>query len=215
VWVVTQSAFEAMCSPKNDKDVVFEIALFKDGTGMYRDEYLQGVVSKQLGERVQAKLQKVFGSDCYVKAHFYGGMPTIEDLMESYEGKVSVKDCLKNITVEEYYKLDENPYLSLWIVVNKERLDNNEAQTKAEYGCLSELFDNEPMQEGGCGCYFVDERMLNECKNYFYKMNKGDTGEFNRIVEGGTEFGFGFDYGNIRESFEDYNEIRKEVRINE
>lgn len=214
VWAVTQSAFEAMCSPKNDMDVVFEIALFKDGTGMYQDEYMQGIVSKQLSERVQAKLQKIFGNDCYVKANFYGGLPTIEDLIELHEGKVSVQECLKNITVEEYYKIDEIPRLGLWIIVNKETLSNNEEQIRAEYECLSTLFDNEPMQNAGCSCHFLNKDMLDECKSYFQKNDRG-AGGFNSIVEEEAEFGFGYNDGTINKSFEDYNEIRKKAGINE
>jgi len=215
VWVVTQSAFEAMCSPKNDKDVVFEIALFKDGTGMYRDEYMQGIVSKQLSERVQAKLQKVFGNDCYVKANFYGGLPTVEDLMELHGGKASVKDCLKNLTVEEYYKLDEAPYLALWIMVDKEKLDDSEEKIRAEYECLSTLFDNEPMQNAGCGCYFMDEDILEQSKNYLQKKDSATEKFRNIMEEEASEFGFGYNDGAINKNFEDYNEIRKEVGINE
>jgi len=216
VWVVAQSAFGAMCSPKNDMDVVFEVELYKDGSEMYRDEYVQGIVSKKMSERLYDKLKPFFGDDCYVKAHLYGLPPSIEKLMENYKGEEPPSlEYFKNLTVEEYYKLDEDPRLGLWIIVNKETLSNNKAQIKAEYECLSSLVDNEPMQNAGCSCHFLDKDRLDECKNYFYKMNKGDTGGFDSIVEEEAQFGFGYNDGIINKSFEDYNEIRKETGINE
>ena len=191
VWTVTQSAFSAMCSPKKDMDIVFEVELYKDGSGMYKDEYVQGVVSKKMSERLYDKLKLVFGDDCFVKTHFYGFPPPIEKLMERYEGEKPSLEYFKNLTVEEYYELNEDPYLSLWIMVNKEKLDDSEEQIKAEYECLSLLFNNEPMQNAGCGCYFMDKDMLDECKSYFQKED-GGAGGFNNVVKEEVEFGFGY-----------------------
>ena len=213
-WTRDRTSFYVTCSPKSDMDVVFEAEVYKDGSGVHRDEYLQGVVSKQLSERIQDKLQGVFGNDCYVKAHFYGGLPTIDKLMETYEGEEVSDDYFKKITVEEYYQLDETPYLALWIFVNKENLDGSEEQIEREFECLSKLFVNEPMKEAGVLCYFVDENMLNECQEYL-KKDSTTRGDFKYMVEDVIKFGFGFDYGDIRESFEEYNEIRKEVETNE
>ena len=213
-WPRAQTIFYVTCSPKSDMDIVFEAEVYKDGSGVRKDEYLQGVVSKQLSERIQAKLQGVFGDDCYVKAHFYADPPTIDELMETYEGEAPSYDYFKKLTVEEYYQLIEKPYLAIWIFVNKENLDGSEEQIEEEYECLSKLFDNEPMKEAGVSCYFVDENTLNECQEYLKKDNK-TRGDFEYMVEDVIEFGFGFDYGDIRESFEEYNEIRKEVKTNE
>lgn len=213
-WPRDQTSFYVTCSPKNDMDVVFEAEVYKDGSGVYRDEYLQGIVTKQLSERIQVKLKEVFGNDCYVKAHFYGGLPTIDKLMETYEGEEVSNDYFKKITVEEYYQLDETPYLALWIFVNKENLYDGEEQIREEFECLSKLFVNEPMKEAGVLCYFVDENMLNECQEYL-KKDSTTRGDFKYMVEDVIEFGFGFDYGDIRESFEEYNEVRKEVKTNE
>lgn len=213
-WPRDQTIFYVTCSPKRDMDVVFEAQIYKDGSGIFDDEYLQGVVSKQLSERIQAKLQGVFGDDCYVKAHFYGDPPTIDELMETYEGEAPSYDYFKKLTVEEYYQLVEDPYLAIWIFVNKEHLDDGEEQIREEFECLSQLFVNEPMKEAGASCYFVDENMLNECQEYLKKDSKA-RGDFKYMVEDVIEFGFGFDYGDIRESFEEYNEVRKEVKTNE
>ena len=213
-WTRDRTSFYVTCSPKSDMDVVFEAEVYKDGSGIHRDEYLQGVVSKQLSERIQAKLQGVFGNDCYVKAQFYGGLPTIDKLMETYEGEEVSDDYFKKITVEEYYQLDETPYLALWIFVNKKNLDGSEEQIEKEFECLSKLFVNEPMKEAGVSCYFVDENTLKECQEYLKKDNT-TRGDFEYIVEDVIRFGFGFNDGAINKAFEEYNEIRKEVKTNE
>lgn len=213
-WPRDRTIFYVICSPKRDKDVVFEAQIYKDGSGIFDDEYLQGVVSKQLSERIQAKLQGVFGNDCYVKAHFYGGLPTIDELMETYEGEAPSYDYFKNLTVEEYYQLDEDPYLGFKIIVNRENLNYSEEEAREEFKCLSELFDNEPMKEAGFSGYFVDEATLNECKEYFQKNNKA-RGDFKDMIEDAVEFGFGISNENINITFEEYNEARKEVGTNE
>ena len=213
-WPRDRTIFYVTCSPKSDMDVVFEAQVYKDGSGIFDDEYLQGMVAKQLSERIQAKLQGVYGNDCYVKAHFYADPPTIDELMETYEGEAPSYDYFKRLTVEEYYQLIEDPYLGFKIIINRENLNYSEEGSREEFKCLSELFDNEPMKEAGFSGYFVDEDTLNECKEYFQKNNKA-RGDFKYMVEDAVEFGFGISNEDINIAFEEYNEIRKEVGTNE
>jgi len=212
-WWSSPGMYTATCSPKSDMEVVFETRGFMDERGVYKDEYLQGVVTKHLSEKILVKLKPVFGEECYVKAHFYGKVPTLDELKETYKGEMPFFDYFKNLTVEEYYELDKDPYLSIWIFVNIEKLNNSEEQVKKEFECLSGLFNNEPMKEAGGSCYFVDGNTLNECKEYL-KKDSTTRGDFDDIVNDIPEFGFGFDVGSIKQSFEEYNKARKEVENN-
>ncbi len=213
-WSRSQTIFYVTCSPKNDMEVVFEAEVYKDGRGLRKDEYLQGVVSKQVSEKIQMKLKEVFGDNYYIKTHFYGDPPTIDEFIENYEGEAPSLDYLKNITVEEYYKMDQEPLLAVWIIINKEKLDYSENEAWKEYDVFSKLFETEVMKNAGFSGYFVDKSTFNECKNYFQKDNKA-RGRFDAIVENAIEFGFGINEGNINISFEEYNKIRMETEKNE
>lgn len=214
VWSRDASIFYATCSPKSNLDVVFEAQVYKDGSGLFEDEYLQGLVSRQISDRFEAKLQEVFGEDCYVHTHFYFDPPTIDEIMEGWKGEVPSLDYFKNATVEDYYVMVEEPMLAVKIIINKEKLNYSKEKAIDEFDCFSELYENEPMKEGGFSCYFADEQTFNECKKYFQKVNKA-RGEFDNIVDGIIRFGFGFDEGKINKSVEEYIEVRGGLETNE
>ena len=198
-WVESPSTFHVICWPHYDVDIIFEAEVYKDGSGVYEDEYVKAIVSKQISELLQLKLQKVF-EECYVKVSFSWYRPSI--------------DYFKGVTVEDYYREHEDASFYLQIFVNEENLIYDEDKVLEEFECLSSLLDDELMREAGCRCYFVDENTLNECKEYFQQDSKA-RGNFDYIIDDKAYFGFGFLEGKINKTFEEYNEIRKEVKTNE
>ena len=199
-WWSSPGMYTATCSPKSDMEVVFETRGFMDERGVYKDEYLQGVVANQVRDRLQPKIQKIF-EDCYVKVTFTFVNPSF--------------DCYEGVTVEDYYEMYENDVsFYLQIFVNKEDLHYDEKKAREEFDCFAKLLDGEIMKEMGCRCYFVDKSTLSECRTYF-QQNSKSSGEYDDIVEDKAYFGFGFLEGKINKTFKDYEKIRKEIESNE
>ncbi len=198
-WPRSQTIFYVTCSPKNDMEVVFEAEVYKDGRGVYQDEYLQGVLANQVRDRIQLKLQEVF-EDCYVKVTF----TFVNPKFDYYEG----------VTIEEYYEMyEEDVSFYLQIFVNREKLYYSLDEAEEEFDYLSNLLTGEVMRDAGCRCYFVDEATLNEWKKYFQKfsreMGANDSGKED------IYFGFGFNDGIINKTFDEYKKIRMETETNE
>lgn len=212
VWTESQTTFHAICAPTKDESIVFEAEIYKDGRGVYDDEYIQALVADQIEDRMQNKVGNIF-EDCYVVAHFYGSTPSLEELMESVDEPKSL-EYFKNMTVEEYYALDSDVRLGIKIFVNNSNLKYDEETVLEEFKCFARLFEDEPMQNAGFSGYCVDEDTMNECKEYFLKESKA-RGTFDEIIIGAEEFGFGFNDGIINVTFEEYYAERKDGKTNE
>jgi len=198
VWTMSQTMFYATCSPEDEQDIVFEAKVYKDGRGVYSDEYIQGAVSKQLESRVQPRVEEVFG-ECFVKITF----AIVEKPLDYYNG----------VSIEEYFELYEDEHLYVQIFVNAEKIQNSSNNMSREYECLSYLFKEEGIMEGGGTCYFVNTEEMNACKDYFITDSKERSGS--EPFQGLQYFWFGYDEGVINRSFEDYIEVREEINTNE
>ena len=99
VWTKNQTTFYATCSPEANPEVVFEAEVYKDGSGWYTDNYIQALIARQIEERMEAKVNEVFG-ECHVEAAFYGGMPNIDELRELTSEENPTLDYFKNLVAE-------------------------------------------------------------------------------------------------------------------
>jgi len=66
IWGKRGATFDASCSPKSDKSIVFEGFYPNSGEGNFKDEYVEGLVSKELEEKIKPYIQKI-SDDCLVK----------------------------------------------------------------------------------------------------------------------------------------------------
>ncbi len=194
VWTMSQTMFYATCSPEDEQDIVFEAKVYKDGRGVYTDEYIQGAVSKQLKEKLQPKFEEVYG-ECFVKVTF------------TFVGKSS--DYYKDVTIEEFYQTYEDAGYYLQVFINKENLKYNEDIVMKEYSGICGLYD-ETMENCGCNLYFVEKDMFNKCQEESKVRAKYDD-----TIDGSIEFGFGYDDGVINKTLEEYDEVRREINTNE
>ena len=216
VWDKNQTMFYATCSPESNMDVVFQAEVYKDGRGLYSEEYLQGLITLQIRERFETKLAEVFGEDCFVIASFYGAILSTEELAEALGEETVTTDYLKNLTVEEYYELaKEPPRLGIRIIINKEELGFSEEQTLEEWDCLQKIIVGEPILDVGLRCHFLNENKLNESKTYFQGHCNTTSATFDEIIDGSSYFGFGFNAGIINKAYEEYNKVRMEIETNE
>ena len=198
VWIKNQTTFYATCSPEDEQDIVFEAQVYKDGSGVYSDQYIQGAVAKQLEERLQPRLETVF-EDCFVKVTF----PIVEKPLDYYNG----------VTIEKYLELYDEEHLYIQVFVNMKEQNDDEQALVSQFECFSHLLDEEGIKEGGVTCYFAEENRIDACRDYF---------KVESIERGGSEvfrdlkyFGFGYDEGIINKTFEQYEEVRREMDTNE
>ena len=213
VWNRGQTMFYATCSPEANPEIVFEAEVYKDGRGWYSDNYIQALVARKIEERMEAKVNEVFG-ECHVEAAFYGGRPTIDDLRERTSEENPTVEYFKNLTVEEYYELDGNSRLAVYIFIDKNKLDYSKERVEKEFDFLTNIYDGEPMEMQGAIFQFVNQEKIDECKQYF--AENGMVGsELSYILEDELVFGFSFDTGSMNRTFEEYDEVRREIGTNE
>ena len=149
-------------------------------------------------EKLQPKMEEVFG-ECFVKVTF----TFVGQACDYYEG----------VTIEEYYKLYEDVYPYIQIFVNMEGQDYSKEESMQEFEILSQLYDMEFIEGAGCRCYFLNKESMSACREYF-KEDSCERGG-SEVFENLQYFGFGFNEGIINKTFEEYDEVRKEINTNE
>ncbi len=119
VRTATQTTFYAICSPKNDEEVVFEAQIYKDGRGVFEDEYVQGIVAKQVSEKLADDLKEI-SKEYVIKPHVF------------YEE--CVFDNLGEVTIESYITQVGHLHCYYVILINEEQI--NEVDYRREYNIL-------------------------------------------------------------------------------
>ena len=204
-WTRDQTSFYVTCSPKNDMDVVFEANVYKDGSGVYEDEYLQGVVAKQLNEKYQQEFQQLF-KGCFVRSTVRYAKTDLENVSD--------------ITIEDYMnQYDIQGAFSFWGLDVFVLLPETSWDTiDAEYKLLSEKIQDEinagRLPEIVLNIYFVDDETMKWCKEYF-KVNSYCYTEFYNAVESYPNIGIGYPTQKINMSYEEYKNLRMEIGTNE
>ena len=196
VWDACQTTFYAVCSPENDEEVVFEAEIWKDGRGIYEDEYAQGIVSKQLQERLKCFPEKI--------ANSYWIEPIV------FCRKPIQIDEVENLTVEKYIEIVEKieePNVYYLFFLNQDDLKG--LTVEEEYSLFEKDFAEEDIIVDTCRIHFVNQETLQEVINYF-KTHSDINGLFDSIVENSTKIGFGYEKKKIKIGLEEYIELRQE-----
>ncbi|MCM1383468.1 MAG: hypothetical protein NC243_02870 [Lachnoclostridium sp.] len=195
VWSSSWHTYAATCSPKADGRVVFEIGAYKDGTGIYSENYGKSVVAAQISQKLEKELQEYFPK-CYVH--------TSVDIQIGYLNADNVKD----ITLEEYAKRYPREKFSVHVYADRELLKTDSIAD--EYRYFSETLLGE-IKTGELPCitpvriHYVDADQLQNCKEY-YKKN---CDAYSDAVEEVYEFWFSNRYEKINKTYEEYEEMRR------
>ena len=70
------------------------------------------------------------------------------------------------------------------------------------------------MEKEGAIIYFVDQDTIEECKQYFSEHGRVQM-DLENILEDEIAFGFTFETGSMNRTFEEYDEVRREISTNE
>ncbi len=198
VWSKSPHDFYATCSPKANEEVVFKAVLWKDDGEIEYDEYVQGIVARQISDKLESELQEYFGG-CVVRTHvFYE-----PDLLFDNVLNVSLKDyaneteecCLVEIYFEEDYGFidKEYEYFSVFLqnqIINKE------------------------IPEIAVGVYKTDKDSVDWCREYFKTHSEGYS-EYTDKRSGWKKMSFGYLENHINETYEEYKKQREEMMSNE
>lgn len=199
VWSEASNKFYVDCSPVSNEEVVFEAALWKDGSGIMFDEYIQGVIARKVSDRFQEELGQIF-DDCYV----HSAVPPY--------GVTLKVDNVHDTTIEQYVEKDKEEYgvAGPWVIcifINLEREQEGDVERAYDYfkQVGSELIRKEQTPDIYFDIYGVDEETRNWCENYF-SVNATERDEFTSMEAKNPYFSIRYKKGKIKQTFEEYKE---------
>ncbi|MCM1102467.1 MAG: hypothetical protein NC398_13930 [Acetatifactor muris] len=198
VWERDQTRFFADCSPKDNPRAVFLASIYKNGGGVFDDEYAEAVVALEVDDILRDGFEEAF-ENCYVKSHvskFYT-RPEFESP--------------KILTLEEYLEATDTRIMCYVFADNS---NGSEKVAEREYRYLSEILPQK-VEEGGIGdnifdamqVYFTDEEMVKESEEYFL-LNTDIRGEFDSKTYKCNWFFCSYQDKKISKSYEEYLEKR-------
>lgn len=191
----------AVCSPKNNRDVVFEISFSGDSSKIWDDRYLDAMVSLQISRKLERELQEYFPG-CYVHSHGNYG----DD-----NRYLSFSD-IQSVTPEMYTERYPDERFAVNVYVEPENLQQDTIEE--EYLYFSETLQEE-MEDGllprlTIHVYYVDAGQKSRLKQYFRTSDwEVAHTEYKDIIGAKSyDFGFGYVSGEINKTYEEYKELR-------
>lgn len=196
----------ATCSPKNNRDVVFEVSFSKDDGKIWNDRYVNAVVSLQISRKLEEELQEYFPG-CY--AHSNG------DYGDSNR-YLSFSD-IQSVTPEMYAERYPEESFAVRVYVEKEKLRQDTIEEEYQYfsETLQEEMEDGLLPELTILFYYVDAGQLSQIRQYFLTHDWANgNGEYNDIIRGAYDWGLSYvDYGRptgkINKTYEEYEELRR------
>lgn len=196
----------ATCSPKNNRDVVFEVSFSKDDGKIRNDRYVNAVVSLRISKKLEEELQEYFPG-CYVHSNGNYG---------DRDRYLSFSD-IQSVTPKMYTERYPEESFTVSVYVEKEKLRQD--TIGEEYQYFSETLLEE-MEEGllpdiTAHFYYVDAEQQSQIRQYFLTHDwENGNGEYNDIIRGAYDWGFAYsDYGRpngkINKTYEEYEELRR------
>ena len=203
VWSKNQTTFFALCSPKYDNEVDFKADIYKDGSGVYADGYVQGIIAEQINENLQEDFQSLF-KDCYTRAEMYNyyNLPIFENV--------------KDITIEEYLSQVNVDFAGYDVFILSSEV--SQETVDAEYEMFSKKIQDKVINgiipDVVVDLYFVDEQMLKMSREYYatYEIHDSD---FEKALDNYPNISFAYPDNKINKTYEEYKTLRMEIETNE
>ncbi|MCM1090896.1 MAG: hypothetical protein NC092_07330 [Butyrivibrio sp.] len=156
VYSKSPSDFFADCSPVANEDVVFLAAIWKDGSGVVYDDYIPGIVARELEKELEDELKKYYDS-VFVKVYHSGG-----SVVHSAE-----VDSMQGMTMEEYVK--RFGASRCWIDIGIDAKEDNEhlAEEYAFFESMQEKISCEKMFSMHVVYYNMSKELQEWCNSYY------------------------------------------------
>lgn len=124
-WDRSPTMFYADCSPVDDREIVFEAVVRKNGNGIVSDGYVMGILEQQIRDILQPDFEDVFTTS-YQRSQFmyYSNVPDIERPQE--------------IKLEEYLNTVDVDFVVYEVYVDLAQTSTGTLDK--EYGCYQRPF---------------------------------------------------------------------------
>ena len=186
VYSRSPDTFYVHCSPAFNKKLVFRAEIYRDGRGVYQDEYLQGIVAREMEKEIEAELKKYYDS-IFVQV-YPSGVGKRKELEQ-------VVDGIKDITMEEYVRSFEPSMCRVDIGIDAKEGNDHLEEEYAFYESMQEKIGSQKMVPMYVIYYQMDAELQEWCDNYFTryseapgiytgKRSKCNKMEFDCAVEG-------------------------------
>ncbi len=203
VWEKSQKMFFATCSPKDDTEVLFKADVYKDGRGVMADGYAQGIVAKEIKEKLEGDFQGLY-DNCYTRVEMfnYYNLPEF--------------DKVKEITLEEYSAQVAIDFVAVDVFIPLSEISNEliEEEWDLFSGKIQDMVISGIIPNISVSLYFVDDVMMEQCKAY-YEKHTTYSSDFKNQLDEYSEISFAYTENEINKTYEEYRELRMEVETNE
>ncbi|MDE7251324.1 MAG: hypothetical protein K2O32_00055 [Acetatifactor sp.] len=158
VYSKASHEYFADCSPVSNKEVAFRAAVWKDGSGVVYDEYLESIVARELKNEIEEELQKYFDS-VFVKVYlsYRVGSDTF------YEEVNSMQD----VTMEAYVRIVNPSWCRIDIGIDAEEGNEHLEEEYAFYESMQKKISDKKIPPMDVYYYDMDAELQEWCSSYF------------------------------------------------
>ncbi|MCM1185896.1 MAG: hypothetical protein NC251_05045 [Lachnoclostridium sp.] len=211
VYETTKDTYLTVCSPKNQRDVVFDVQVGiwqKDGEEKGSIGGIgTGAVAAKVSRQMEEELQEIF-PDCYVHAVVFGAGGEDIDRM--------------NCTLQEYMQsyrdigLDPMKYMHILIQIHVGESTLGKDALEAEYRYFTERMQKAVAEDSfppaTIWIYYTDEETKGWCREYFHENYQGEQDYYDKL-EGCRKICLNLYCGEeFSKTYEEYADLRKGER---
>ncbi|MDE7251317.1 MAG: hypothetical protein K2O32_00020 [Acetatifactor sp.] len=202
VYSKSPSDFWAECSPVSNEEVVFKAAIWKDGSGMVYDDYVPGILAREIEKEIEGELQKYYDS-VFVKVYQSGGWTV-------HSAEV---DSMKDMSLEEYVKrLDSS---RCWIDIGIDAEEGKDyLEEYAFYVSMQEKISDKKMFPMHVVYYNMDAELQEWCNDYFTQY-AGAHGTYDSKIVECNEMEFECTAEGISITCDEFKTMKEELRKDE
>jgi hypothetical protein len=187
---LTGNTFKVVAAPVGNEDLMFEAKVQKEGKWMI-DEYAEALLEDEIKQITSDKVRELT-DDFFLKV--YVGFA---DTDYTDKSKVSLEDFSKRYT---------NVPIVLTLLLDKTAMANIDAEK--EFQVLQELFAEKLPIRASLEIYYTDTETIQKSQEYF-KKNAETYDDFDQMLAGFKENGFGVNEGQINIPFDQFIEQRQ------
>ncbi|MCM3694304.1 hypothetical protein [Neobacillus niacini] len=187
---LTGDTFKVVASPEGNKDLLFEAKVQKEGKWMI-DEYVEALLEDEIKQTASDKIREL--TDNFFMKVYVG----FADTDYTDKSKVSLEDFSKRYT---------NVPIVLTLLLDKTAVANIDAEK--EFQVYQELFAEKLPLNAALEIYYTDTETIQKSEEYF-KKNAETYNDFDQMLEGFKENGFGVNEGQINIPLNQFIEQRQ------
>lgn len=188
--ILPYDTFKVVAAPKSNHDLLFEAEVEQEGAYMI-DEYVEALVEDEVKQITSSKISELT-DEFFIKVYAAYGGTEINDK--------------KSVSLGKFRSISPDTPLVITLLLDKNKMAAINAEK--EYRVLQELFLEELPYNAATEIYYTDGDILKKAEEYF-KKNAETYGDFDDMIEGYKDNGFGFNAGQINVSLDQFKQQRQ------